>query len=70
MANRKYKNAVQEHKARARSNRLYKVRAQVAFTIRYHKVNDCKVIEKLKTVPNRCDYIRHLVLEDINKEEG
>ena len=70
MANRKYKNAVQERKARERSNRLYKSRAQTPFTIRFHNVNDKEVIARLKSVPNRCDYIRKLVLKDIEKEEG
>lgn len=69
MANRKYKNAVQARKAKERINRLYKSRAQTPFTIRFHNINDADVINKLKTVPNRCDYIRKLVRNDIQKEE-
>lgn len=68
MANRKYKNIVQARKAKARINNAYKKRAQVAFTLRYHKVNDASVIEKIQSVPNKIDYVRQLILRDIDKE--
>lgn len=66
MANRKYKNAVQERKAKTRINNAYKKRAQTAFTLRYHNVNDADVIAKLKSESNKIDYIRKLIRKDIN----
>lgn len=70
MANRKYRNIVQARKARNRSDRKYKAHAQKAFTIRYHKVNDSAIIAKLKSVPNKVDYIRQLIIQDIQKERA
>jgi len=70
MANRKYPNAVQAHKAKLQSDYRYKKKAQKAYTLRFHRENDLEVIHKLNTVPNRCDYIRQLILSDLHKEEG
>lgn len=67
MANRKYKNAVQERRARTKANNAYKKRSQVAFTFRYHKVNDKDVIDRIMSVPNKIDYVRQLILSDIKK---
>lgn len=39
------------------------------FMFRFHNVNDEKVIAKLKSVPNKVDYVRQLILKDINKGE-
>lgn len=69
MANRKYKNAVQERKARNHSVNTYHTRAMKTFTFRFHKVNDEAVIAKLKSKANKNDYIRQLILADIQKEE-
>jgi hypothetical protein len=69
MANRKYKNAVQERKARTRINNAYKKRAQTAFTLRFHNVNDSKIINRLKEQENTTNYIRGLVTADMEKEE-
>lgn len=68
MANYKYKNDIQRRKAIARSNKEYKKRAQKAFSLRFHKVYDEAVITKFKSVPNITDYVRKLVLKDIEKE--
>ncbi len=65
MANRKYKNATQAHKAQLRADYKYKRKAMTPFTVRFHNVSDAEVIAKLKNVDNRCDYIRQLVLEDL-----
>lgn len=32
--------------------------------------NDSEVIEKIKSVPNKTDYIRQLVLNDINSKQN
>ncbi len=68
MANYKYPNARARAKAIDKRNRKYKREKQTAFTIRFHNVNDKEVIERLNSVPNRCDYIRKLVLKDIKEE--
>lgn len=35
--------------------------------VRFRKTSDSDVIEKLNSVPNKADYIRQLVLDDIAK---
>ena len=72
MANRKYANAVQARKARNRVQNRYHVRAMKAFTFRFHKVSDDKVIERLESMKNKNDYIRRLIKKDIAEttEEG
>ena len=62
---RKYKTDEQRKKAQLKADYAYKRRAQKAFTIRFHKENDKEVIHKLRTVPNRVDYIRQLILKDL-----
>ena len=37
------------------------------FLLKYAKSTDAEVIEKLESVPNRNDYIRQLILNDLNK---
>lgn len=39
-----------------------------AFTLKFAKKSDADVIEKLKTVQNRTDYIRQLIREDMSRE--
>lgn len=36
-------------------------------SVRFRKTSDSDVIEKLNSVPNKADYIRQLVLDDIAK---
>ena len=43
----------------------YQKRACTSFTLRYHNVNDKAVIEKLKSVSNKGDYVRQLILNDL-----
>ncbi len=38
-----------------------------SFTFRFHNVNDEEVINKLNSVPNKVDYVRQLILQDIKK---
>lgn len=69
MANRKYKNAVQERKAKNKITNRYHTRAMKAFTFRFHKVSDEAVITKLQSVDNKNDYIRQLIIKDIKEED-
>ena len=39
----------------------------VRLCVRFRKTSDSDVIEKLNSVPNKADYIRQLVLDDIAK---
>ena len=39
----------------------------IQIQVKYKKTSDSDVIEKLNSVPNKADYIRQLVLDDIAK---
>ena len=38
---------------------------RTSINIRFNNVNDKEVIDKLNLVDNKTDYIRHLILQDI-----
>ncbi len=39
-----------------------------SFAFRFHNMNDQEVINKLNSVPNKVDYVRQLILQDIKKQ--
>ena len=44
----------------------YQKKAMRAYSFRFHKVNDAKIITQLDAVDNRSDYLRKLILKDIS----
>jgi len=44
----------------------YQKKAMRAYSFRFHKVNDAKIITQLDAVDNRSDYLRQLILKDIS----
>lgn len=54
-------------KYQLKSQAKYQKASMTAINVRFHNVSDREVIEKLKSVPNKADYIRQLILTDINK---
>lgn len=63
MAERKY---VYNDKVNKR-DQAWKKEHMTMICTRFHNANDADVIEKLKSVPNKVDYIRQLIRADINK---
>lgn len=47
-------------------NRYHK-KACTTISVRFHNVNDRDVLAQLNSVENKTDYIRQLILNDINK---
>lgn len=45
----------------------YQKANMTAVKVRFHNVSDREVIDKLNSVGNKTDYIRQLILNDINK---
>lgn len=45
----------------------YQKTTMTAVKVRFHNVHDRDVINKLQSVENKTDYIRQLILADINK---
>lgn len=66
--NRKYKTEKQRKEAVQRQTNESHKRLMTAFAFRFHNVNDQAVIDKLNSVPNKVDYIRQLILKDIQQE--
>lgn len=67
MANVKYPNKTARKKAQNAINLKYKKEKATAFTFRYYNSTDVEVIAKLKSVSNKCDYVRQLILKDIKE---
>lgn len=40
------------------------------FGVKFNNKTDAEVVNKLKSVPNKTDYIRQLVLNDINSKQN
>lgn len=40
------------------------------FLLKYHIENDAAIIEKLSSVPNKLDYVRQLILQDIARTQS
>ncbi len=66
MPKRLYTTNRQRRRATTRVNNAYKKRSQTAFTLRFHNENDAEVIRKLQEQDNKIDYVRQLILKDIN----
>ena len=66
----KYRTELQAKRAMRKQQNEYQRRAMTAMTIRLHNENDAKVIARIKAQPNQADYIRRLVLEDIDRNGG
>ena len=66
---RKYKTEKQKKKAVNKQQNQYRKRAYYSFNVKFHKVHNALVIEKLKEVENRTEYIRMLIEKDIENGE-
>lgn len=42
----------------------------IQFAFRLRKSSDAEAIEKIKSVPNKSDYLRQLILKDIAEEKS
>ncbi len=67
--NVKYKTEKQRKKAiLTRINHWHQANTR-CISVRYNLINDIEILNKLDSVPNKADYIRKLILNDIKKEE-
>lgn len=59
----------EEERKKARTNTIenWKKANTTTFTIRLFNSTDAEVIEKIRSVENKTDYIRQLILKDIEK---
>lgn len=54
--------------AQKRAQINYNKRSRTLFSLCFHNKNDADIIEKLKTVESRNDYIRQLIRNDLKNE--
>ena len=66
---KKYKNNYQARKARVKQINGYLKNNSTSFSFRFMNDKDSAVIEKLKKVSNKSDYIRQLIIKDINSSK-
>ncbi len=66
---KKYKDKKTAKLARTRRMNEFNRENKIAVCLRYNKVYDKEIIEKLNSVSNKNDYIRRLILKDIGKGE-
>lgn len=55
--------------AQKRASAKWNAKALRQITLHFNKENDADVLRKMDSVPNKTDYVRQLVREDIGKEE-
>ena len=68
MPNIKYRTELQRKKAIAAQQSKYSKEKCRFINVRFHKEYDKDVLDRLDSVPNKTDYLRRLILEDIKKE--
>lgn len=56
--------------AQKRARNKWQAKAMRQIALRFNKENDADVLRKMDSVPNKTDYVRQLVREDIGKDEG
>lgn len=64
-----YKTEKARKKAIAESKNDYNKRETTCFNVRFANKRDATVIEHLKSQSNKSNYIRQLILKDIEKKE-
>ena len=64
-----YKTEKARKKAKEAYINTYNKNETTCFTIRFSNKNDSTVIEHLRNQPNKSNYIRQLILKDIEKKE-
>lgn len=64
---RKYETEEERKRAIAAANNEYKKRCMRLIALRFHKTSDAKVLARLDSVGNKADYVRKLILSDVEK---
>lgn len=67
--NKKYKTEKQRKKAILEQNSRWGKTHTRCINVRYNLEHDAEILAKLDSVPNKADYIRQLILEDIRKND-
>lgn len=60
---------VKKKKHNMELNNLWRKNHSRCINVRYNLEHDAEILAKLDSVPNKADYIRQLILEDIRKND-
>lgn len=55
--------------ARLRANNKYAKKNVSQICLKYITKNNKEILEKLNSVPNKADYVRQLILKDLEREK-
>ena len=56
--------------AKMRANNKYEKKHIRQILLKFHKTYDAAIIEKLDSVPSKNNYVRQLILKDLEKKEA
>lgn len=65
---RKSKEQIQKERKTAINNKSHKKNCKT-FLLSFHKEKDKKIIEKMEQQESKCDYVRQLILKDLEESE-
>lgn len=55
--------------AKMRANSKYEKKHIRQILLKFHKTHEAEIIEKLDSVPSKNNYIRQLILQDLEREK-
>lgn len=55
--------------AKLRANKKYEKKNIRQILLKFHKTHEAEIIEKLDSVPSKNNYIRQLILQDLEREK-
>lgn len=55
--------------AKIRANNKYASKSVSQVCLKYVTKNNQEILEKLNSVPNKADYVRQLILQDLEREK-
>lgn len=55
--------------AKMRANSKYEKKNIRQILLKFHKTHEAEIIEKLDSVPSKNNYIRQLILQDLEREK-
>lgn len=66
---KKYETDEERKRAKSDSNNAYHKRTMRLIGLRFHKKSDAAILMKLDSVDNKTDYVRRLILRDIEEND-
>lgn len=55
--------------AKLRATKKYEKKSVRQILLKFHKTHDAAIIEKLNSIPSKNNYVRQLILQDLEREK-